>query len=99
MTSYAYSPSLGKRIEIEELDAGAKPSKARKRETVAFVQVPLKWIAVVSKATRLQKTPVVAILLRYLSWRAKGSTLRADRSPRRTAATGGSRPRRRRSPS
>jgi len=49
------------------------PSKSRRREAGAFVQVSLKWVARVKRTTRSQRAVVVGLLLHYLSWRAGGS--------------------------
>ena len=68
MTKYAYSPGLGKRIEVEELDVGAKPNKARRREAVAYVQISLQLAAECAQATRTQSA-FVWLLLRHIAWR------------------------------
>jgi hypothetical protein len=73
MTEYVYSPSAGRRIEVEELDTGVQPSKARRRETVAYAQIALKLAAECAKATMTQQA-VVWLLLRYMAWSTRSST-------------------------
>ena len=69
-----YSPSLGRSIEIEELDSGVKPSKARRREADAFIKVPLRLVMAASQATLSRNALLVLILLRYMAWKAHSST-------------------------
>lgn len=72
MTHYVYSPSLGKSIEVEELDTGIKPSKHRRREADLFIMVPLRLLAisgVISYAAR-----ILLILLLHLKFEARRST-------------------------
>jgi hypothetical protein len=64
MTEYVYSPSAGKRIEVEEDTSGAKPSKARQRRRVSLTKT---WARIphhrgIELAKRIQ-APALAVLL------------------------------------
>jgi hypothetical protein len=64
MTKYVYSPGLGKRVEVEELDTGAKPSKARQRKrarlTTTWARIPHHHGI---KLAKRDGNPVLAVLL------------------------------------
>lgn len=80
MTEYVYIPSLGKHIEVEELDTGAKLSKARRRETIAYVQILLQLAAECAKATGTPKA-FVWLWLRYEAWNSGGLTISCPDGP------------------
>jgi hypothetical protein len=71
MTRYVHAH--GRRIAVEELDTGVKPSKVRRREADLFIKVPLQWAAAAAKATRTPKA-LVWVLLLHMAWRAKSSS-------------------------
>jgi DNA-binding MarR family transcriptional regulator len=64
----------GRHIEVETLDTGAKPSKARRRDANLFIKVPLRLVMAASKTIRTRNALLVLILLQYMAWKARSST-------------------------
>jgi DNA-binding HxlR family transcriptional regulator len=68
-----YSPGLGKYVEVETLDTGAKPTKRRQRESDLFIKVPLRPSIDVCKMVG-PRNAFVWVLLLHMSWQAHNST-------------------------
>lgn len=68
-----YVVAHGRRIAVETLDTGVKPSKVRSREADLFVKVPLQWAVAANKATKTPKA-LVWVLLHHMAWRTRSST-------------------------
>jgi hypothetical protein len=70
---YAYSPAIGRMVEVDTLASATQPSARRRRLEKAFVQVPLKQAAAAFKANRAHKA-FVWIWLQYLAWEKNSAT-------------------------
>ncbi len=74
MTRRAYSPGLGKWIEVKTLDIPGTPAKAkRRRQKGPFAIVPLRYAEEAAKAN----SPAIIVFTRllYLSWKEKSATV------------------------
>jgi hypothetical protein len=60
----------GRKIEVETIDTGIGPSKARRREAYLFAKVPLQWMGTAAKATRCPQA-FVLIWLWHMAWRTR----------------------------
>lgn len=65
MTRYAYSPALGKNIEVVESDTGVKPKKPAPKDR--HVGCPVSWLLRVLPVVKSPKQLAVAIWL----WRRR----------------------------
>jgi hypothetical protein len=75
-----YVMAHGKRIAVETLDTGTKPSKARQREAEAFVMVPLRRMMEVSGLVSKVSVVVWLVLVR-LEWLARKNKRDAAEHP------------------
>ena len=76
MTRYAYSPGLGRRIEVVERQVPGAPATKAKRcsREEPFAKVPL-WCA--EEVAKASKSPAIIVFTRllYLSWKTKSQTV------------------------
>jgi hypothetical protein len=70
---YAYSPSVGKMVEVDTLASTTQRSARQRRLERAYVQLPLKQAAAAFKANRAHKA-FVWVWLQYLAWEKKSAT-------------------------
>jgi hypothetical protein len=79
MTKYVYSPSLGRRVEVEDADTEAKPRKTRQRKgarlKATWAQIPHHRGI---KLAKRSKSPALAVLLvlEHLIHGAKGNRVK-----------------------
>jgi hypothetical protein len=76
MTRRAYSPSLGKWLEVEAVEVPGAPAPRRRRpkRSGAFIVLPLAKAAAEFTAMKCP-TALVWIALQYERWRRKGDTI------------------------
>jgi hypothetical protein len=60
----------GRKIDVETIDTGIHPSKARRREPDLFAKVPLQWMGRAGKATRCPQAFVLTWLW-HMAWRTR----------------------------
>ena len=70
--SARYVMSHGRQIEVETLDTGVEPPKARRREPGLFIKVPVPSAIAMTEATRTPKA-LVGLLLLHMAWRSRSS--------------------------
>jgi hypothetical protein len=76
MSNRHHSPSLGRWVEVEEVDVPGVPAKARRRrQEEPFVIVPLRYAEEAAKAGAGAPAIIIFTHLLYLSWKTKSSTV------------------------
>jgi hypothetical protein len=73
---YAYSPGLGKKVEVFTLCGGTPKPAARKRRMAgnAYARVLLKTMAAAAKASNTKRA-FIWIWLQYETWRTRSATV------------------------
>ena len=63
----------GRKIEVETINTGIGPSKARRREADLFAKVPLQWVGMAAKANRCPRA-FILIWLWHMAWRTRSKS-------------------------